>query len=136
MAQAPSSEPADQPSRTHARIHAGPVLVRWCLGETLQTDVLANRGEDGHDENWEPTPARWPLPRHCFARLVFTARSFSYVGSLLERQGQGNPLRLWGQRRGDRRGTDSHWTAEPAIGENSLDDTKAYRDQMRGSSRL
>ena len=26
----------------------------------------------------------------------------------------------WGQRRRDRRSADSHWTAEPAIGENSL----------------
>ena len=60
---------------------------------------------------------------------------FSHVGALLERQGRGNPLRLWGQRRGDRRSTDSHLAAEPAIGKNSLDDTKAYRDQMMGNNR-
>ena len=96
---------------------------------------MDDRGEDGHDENWAPTPARWPLPRHCFARIVFIARAFSYVGSLLERQGQGNPLRLWGQRRGDRQSTDSHLAAEPAIDKNSLDDTKAYRDQMMGNNR-
>ena len=136
MAQAPRSEPAVQPSRTHARIHAGLVLTRRCLGETLQINVLVDRGEDGQDENWAPTPARWPLPRHYFARIVFIARAFSHVGPLLKRQGRGNPLRLWGQRRGDRRGTDSHWAAEPAIGKNSLDGTKAYRDQMRGSNRL
>ena len=65
---------------------------------TLQTNVLVGRGEDGQDETWALTPARWPLPRHYFARLVFIARAFSYVGSLLKRQGQGNPLRLWGQR--------------------------------------
>ena len=28
LAQAPRPEPVDQPSRTHARIHAGPVLTR------------------------------------------------------------------------------------------------------------
>ena len=83
LAQAPGPGPDDQPSRTHARIHAGLVLTRGCLGETLQINVLVDRGEDGHDENWAPTPARWPLPRHCFARIVFIARAFSHVGPLL-----------------------------------------------------
>ena len=96
---------------------------------------MVGRGEDGQDETWALTPARWPLPRHYFARIVFIARAFSHVGSLLKRQGQGNPLRLWGQRRGDRRSTDSHLAAEPAIGKNSLDYTKAYRDQMMGNNR-
>ena len=89
------------------------------VSETLQTNVLVDRSDDGQDENWMRTPARWPLPRHCFARTFFTARAYSHVGPLLERQGQGNPLRPWGQHRGDRRSIDSHWTAEPAI-ENSL----------------
>ena len=89
------------------------------VSETLQTNVLVDRSGDGQDENWMRTPARWPLPRHCFARTFFIARAYSHVGPLLERQGQGNPLRPWGQRRGDRRRADSHWTAEPAIDKNS-----------------
>ena len=75
----------DQPLRTHVRIHAGLVLTRRCLGETLQINVLVDRGEDGQYENWAPTPARWPLPRHYFARIVFIARASSHVGPLLKR---------------------------------------------------
>ena len=52
---------------------------------TLQTNVLVGRGEDGQDETWALTPARWPLPRHCFARIFFIARAFSHVGPLLKR---------------------------------------------------
>ena len=106
--------------------------------ETLQTNVLVGRGEDGQDETWALTPARWPLPRHCFARIFFIARAFSHVGPLLKRQGRENPLRPWGQRRGDRRRADSHWTAEPAIGVNSQVKAKNRHQgvpgYMRGSS--
>ena len=46
-------------------------------------NVLVGRGEDGQDETWALTPARWPLPRHCSARIFFIARAFSHVGPLL-----------------------------------------------------
>ena len=48
----------------------------------MQTDVLVDRGGDGQDENWVPTPARWPLPRHYFVHNFFT-HAFSHVGPLL-----------------------------------------------------
>ena len=53
------------------------------VSETLQTKILVDRGGDGQEENWVPTPARWPLPRHCSARTFFIARAFSHVGPLL-----------------------------------------------------
>ena len=52
---------------------------------TLQTNILVARGGDGQDENWVPTSARWPLPRHYSARIFFLARAFSHVGPLLKR---------------------------------------------------
>ena len=53
------------------------------VSRTLQTNILVDRGGDGQDENWMPTPARWPLPRHCSARSFFIARAFYHVGPLL-----------------------------------------------------
>ena len=98
------ASPADPRENTRGLAPAGGT-VEQAKGSTpsmagrklCRPNVLVGRGEDGQDETWALTPARWPLPRHYFARLVFIACAFSYVGSLLERQGQGNPLRLWGQ---------------------------------------
>ena len=86
------ASPADPRENTRGLAPAGGT-VEQAKGSTpsmagqklCRPNVLVGRGEDGQDETWALTPARWPLPRHYFARIVFIARAFSHVGPLLKR---------------------------------------------------